>query len=79
MVGTVAGLQYVVRAGADRVPDSSRLRERLWVPGPDGDMFYNMRYHWGFLQVSILLQQLYTAFSETLKTELLKESGFSFS
>ena len=62
MVGTVGWLQYVVRAGADRVPDSSRLRERLWVPGPDGDMFYNMRYHWGFIQVSTLLQLPYSLF-----------------
>ena len=40
----------------DSVPLSSRLRERMWVPGPDGDMYYNMRYFWGFIQIQDLLE-----------------------
>jgi hypothetical protein len=37
--------------GVDSVPLSSDLKEKMWVPGPDGDMFYNMRYFWGFTQL----------------------------
>ena len=44
-------IQYKVRMEVDSVPISSQIKERLWVPGPDGDFFYNMRYFWGFLQV----------------------------
>ena len=36
-------IQYKIRMDVDKVPLSSSLREAMWVPGPDGDMFYNMR------------------------------------
>ena len=39
----------------DSVPPSSQLRERMWVPGPDGDMYYNLRYFWGFTQIQDML------------------------
>ena len=48
-------IQYKIRMDVDRVPLSSSLREVMWVPGPDGDMYYNMRYFWGFLQVQDML------------------------
>ena len=44
-------IQYKIRMEVDSVPITSQIKERLWVPGPDGDFFYNMRYFWGFLQV----------------------------
>ena len=48
-------IQYKIRMDVDKVPLSSSLREAMWVPGPDGDMFYNMRYFWGFIQIQDLL------------------------
>ena len=44
-------IQYKIRMEVDSVPITSQIKERLWVPVPDGDFFYNMRYFWGFLQV----------------------------
>ena len=41
----------------DSVPLSSDLKEKMWVPGPDGDMYYNMRYFWGFVQIQDMLDQ----------------------
>lgn len=48
-------IQYKIRMEVDHVPITSSLKERLWVPGPDGDFYYNMRYFWGFLQIQDLV------------------------
>ena len=48
-------IQYKIRMDVDKVPDSSKLKERLWVPGPDADMYYNMRYFWGFIQIQDMI------------------------
>ena len=48
-------IQYKIRMDVDRVPLSSSLKESMWVPGPDGDMYYNMRYFWGFIQIQDIL------------------------
>ena len=48
-------IQYKIRMDVDKVPITSSLKERMWVPGPDGDMYYNMRYFWGFIQVQDML------------------------
>ena len=48
-------IQYKIRMDVDKVPLSSSIREAMWVPGPDGDMFYNMRYFWGFIQIQDML------------------------
>ena len=48
-------VQYKIRMDVDKVPMSSSLKEKLWVPGPDADMYYNMRYFWGFIQIQDML------------------------
>ena len=48
-------IEYKIRMSYDSVPITSALKERLWVPGPEGDFFYNMRYFWGFTQIQDLI------------------------
>ena len=48
-------IQYKIRMEIDSVPITSAIKERLWVPGPDGDFYYNMRYFWGFTQIQDLI------------------------
>ena len=48
-------VKYKIRMSYDSVPITSALKERLWVPGPEGDFFYNMRYFWGFTQIQDLI------------------------
>ena len=48
-------IQYKIRMDVDSVPQTTSIKEQSWVPGPDGDFYYNMRYFWGFLQIQDLL------------------------
>jgi len=48
-------VQYKIRMEVDSVPQTGSIKEKLWVPGPDGDFYYNMRYFWGFIQIQDLL------------------------
>ena len=48
-------IHYIIRMDVDSVPLSSDLKEKMWVPGPDGDMYYNMRYFWGFSQIQDMM------------------------
>ena len=48
-------VQYKIRMETDSVPITSANKERLWVPGPDGDFYYNMKYFWGFIQIQDMI------------------------
>ena len=48
-------VQYKIRMDVDKVPISSDLKVSMWVPGPDADMYYDMRYHWGFVQLQDMI------------------------
>ena len=54
-IDELKNIHYKIRMEIDSVPITSSLKERLWVPGPDGDFYYNMRYFWGFTQIQDLL------------------------
>ena len=61
--------EYKIRMSSDSVPITSALKEKLWVPGPEGDFFYNMRYFWGFTQI----QDLFDNAIIEMQTNLMPE------
>lgn len=46
-----------LRTNADNVPETNIVRPWLWVPGPADNLFMDLRYMRGFIQIQNLLER----------------------
>ena len=46
-----------IRTNADNVPETYILRPWLWVPGPADNLFMDLRYMRGFIQIQSLVER----------------------
>ncbi|XP_077295460.1 lipid droplet defective [Arctopsyche grandis] len=54
---TNTNIQYKIRMDIDNVPSTSRLKNRFWMPGPNGNFLENLRYFRGFVQLQDMIDQ----------------------
>lgn len=50
-------IEYKIRMDIDNVPSTSRIRNRFWIPGPNGDFIENLRYFRGFIQLQDMIDK----------------------
>ena len=55
--GSSNHIQYKIRMAKDAVPNSKDLKDRFWVPGPDGDTLEDLKYLRGFQQIQDLIDR----------------------
>ena len=55
--GSSNHIQYKIRMAKDAVPNSKNLKDRFWVPGPDGDTLEDLKYLRGFQQIQDLIDR----------------------
>ena len=75
--GSSNHVQYKIRMAKDSVPNSKDLKDRFWVPGPDGDILEDLKYLRGFQQIQDLIDRsILRITQESLNSDLdLDEIG----
>ncbi|CAF0899716.1 unnamed protein product, partial [Brachionus calyciflorus] len=58
-----------IRTNADNVPETNILRPWLWVPGPADNLFMDLRYMRGFIQMQSLVERSIVKFIKDKKQE----------
>ncbi|CAH0591712.1 unnamed protein product [Chrysodeixis includens] len=55
--GSLSNVQYKIRMDIDNAPTTEKLKDYLWIPGPEASFVENMRYFRGFVQIQDLVDQ----------------------
>ncbi|CAH2055589.1 unnamed protein product, partial [Iphiclides podalirius] len=50
-------VQYKIRMDIENTPTTNRLRNYLWIPGPESNFIENMRYFRGFIQIQDIIDK----------------------
>ncbi|XP_059086217.1 retinal-specific phospholipid-transporting ATPase ABCA4-like [Tigriopus californicus] len=50
-------VKYKIRLGKGSVPSSAVIKAKLWVPGPDDNYFFDLKYVRGFVQLQDLVDR----------------------
>ncbi|CAH2088391.1 unnamed protein product [Euphydryas editha] len=52
-----SNVEYKIRMDIDNVPTTVRLRNYLWIPGPESNFLEDMRYFRGFVQIQDIIDK----------------------
>ncbi|CAH1634658.1 unnamed protein product [Spodoptera littoralis] len=55
--GALNKVEYKIRMDIDNAPTTARLKDYLWVPGPEANFLENMRYFRGFIQIQDIVDK----------------------
>ncbi|KAJ8721111.1 hypothetical protein PYW08_006576 [Mythimna loreyi] len=55
--GSFSNVEYKIRMDIDNAPTTSRLKDYLWIPGPDASFVEHMRYMRGFVQIQDIVDR----------------------
>ncbi|CAB3232753.1 unnamed protein product [Arctia plantaginis] len=52
-----SNVEYKIRMDIDTVPTTKRLKDFLWIPGPESNFIENMRYFRGFVELQDIVDK----------------------
>ncbi|XP_075981913.1 lipid droplet defective isoform X2 [Anticarsia gemmatalis] len=53
----LTNVEYKIRMDIDNAPTTKRLKDFLWIPGPESSFIENMRYFRGFVQIQDIVDK----------------------
>ncbi|XP_063895450.1 uncharacterized protein LOC110380322 [Helicoverpa armigera] len=54
---SLTNVEYKIRMDIDNAPTTTRLKDYLWIPGPESNFIEHMRYFRGFVQIQDIVDK----------------------
>ncbi|KAM3956338.1 LOW QUALITY PROTEIN: lipid droplet defective [Aphomia sociella] len=71
--GALTNMKYKIRMDIENAPTTKRLKNYLWIPGPESSFIENMRYFRGFVQIQDMIDKAIIDLSHTRQKRDLTE------